>query len=295
MTGRAMPPAEVDVTVDLVRSLLAHQRPDLADESLTGLAHGWDNELFRIGDSMVGRFPRRSLASKLVENEARWLPTFTDRLPLPIPAPFFLGEPGHGYPWRWVLSPWIDGESAATATSLDLTECARQLGAFLRALHRPAPADAPANPFRGVPLVDRDEAMRQRIDSLESVIDTRAALEVWETALAADVHRGPAVWLHGDVHPLNLLVMDGRLSGVVDFGDVTAGDPATDLAAAWTMFGPSRRQIFFDEYGGPDEACRTRARAWALAFAAAYLANSADNPIMYSIGERAYTEVVGEG
>jgi aminoglycoside phosphotransferase (APT) family kinase protein len=287
-----MPAAEVDVTGDLIRSLFAAQRPDLATESITFLAHGWDNELFLVGDSLVGRFPRRQLASHLVENEARWLPTFVDRLPLPIPAPTFLGEPGPGYPWRWVLSPWIEGVSAATVDGLDLGECARQLGGFMKALHEPAPPEAPPNPFRGVPLVERDAAMRQRVESLETTIDAGAVLRLWDEALGVEPHTGPAVWLHGDLHPLNLLAKDGRLSGVVDFGDLTAGDPATDLAVGWSMLGPPQRRALFAEYGEPDEACLIRARAWALAFAVAYLANSADNPTMYAIGKRAYAEVI---
>lgn len=289
-----MPAAEVDVTVDLVMRLLTRQRPDLAMEPITFLAHGWDNELFRIGRSRVGRFPRRELAADLVKNEARWLPTFADRLPLPIPAPTFLGAPGDGFPWCWVLTPWIEGVSAATVDDLDLEECARQIGDFLQALHQPAPAEAPANPFRGVPLTQRDAIMRRRFDSLGAVIDTDAAVAIWETALGAEPHTGPPLWLHGDVHPHNLLAEGGRLTGVVDFGDVTAGDPATDLAIGWSMLGPSERERFFGAYGVPDEACLSRARGWALAFACAYLANSADNPIMYAIGEHAYSELMAE-
>lgn len=294
MTGKDMPTAEVEITVDLVRELLSDQRPDLVTEAITFLAHGWDNELFRVGRSRVGRFPRRELAAGLVENEARWLPTFADSLPLPIPAPTFLGAPGHGFPWCWVLTPWIAGVSAATADDLDLGECARQLGEFLRALHQPAPAEAPANPFRGVPLAQRDEVMRQRLESLDAVIETDAAVAIWDEALGATPHAGPALWLHGDVHPHNLLAEGGRLTGVVDFGDVTAGDPATDLTIGWSMLGPSERKTFFEAYGGVDEACLTRARGWALAFACAYLANSADNPIMYGIGEHAYTELMAD-
>lgn len=287
-----MPVAEVDVTEDLVRSLLSDQRPDLATTSIAHLAHGWDNESFRIGDALVARFPRREMAAKLVENEARWLPTFAERLPLPIPAPTFLGRPGHGYPWRWAVAPWIAGVSAATVDDLDLTACARDIGSFLSALHQPAPDGAPANPFRGVPLAYRDEGTRQRIDSLRGAIDVPVVTRLWEGALGTEPHAGPALWIHGDLHPHNLLAEDGRLSGVVDFGDVTAGDPATDLAVAWMMFGIAEREILFASYEGLDEACMARARGWALVFALTYLANSADNPIMYAIGEKTYSEVI---
>ena len=305
MTVGNMPPAEQDVTPELVRRLIEDQRPDLAGRSVRFLAHGWDNELFRLGDDLVGRFPRRELAARLVENEARWLPTFADDLPLPIPSPVFLGVPGGGYPWSWVLVPWIDGEPLALSPRVDLDTCAVQLGEFLAALHSPAPADAPDNPYRGVPLADRDGAMRERIASLGDLIDARRVTSLWEEALSAATHAGPALWVHGDLHPQNLLVVEGRLSGVIDFGDVTAGDPTygTELGVgglsglgspAWSLFDGVQRSVFFSVYGDPDPACLIRARGWALALAVAYIANSADNPVMSSIGERMYAEAIGD-
>lgn len=288
-----MPAAEVEVTEDLVRQLLTDQKPELAAEPIIDLAHGWDNISFRVGDDLVARFPRRQLAAGLVENEARWLPTFADRLPLPIPAPTFLGRPGRGFPWSWVLAPWIEGVSAATAGDLDLTGCARDLGLFMRALHQPAPDEAPFNPFRGVPLQTRDEVTRRRIEMLGESIDPQAVAVLWEEALRTPPHRGPALWIHGDLHPHNLLVEGGKLSGVVDFGDVTAGDPATDLAVAWMLFGPADRELLMASYGKADEECWARAKGWALALALAYLANSADNPVMHAIGEKTSSEVLG--
>ena len=140
-----MPPAEVVVTPALVRSLLSDQRPDLADRDISLLAHGWDNETFRVGDDLVARMPRRDMAAGLVENEARWLPLLASRLTVPVSAPSFLGEPGHGYPWRWVLVPWIPGESAALS-EIDHDHVAVALAEFLRCLHVPAPAEHDVGP-----------------------------------------------------------------------------------------------------------------------------------------------------
>ncbi|MFZ0013297.1 MAG: aminoglycoside phosphotransferase family protein [Acidimicrobiia bacterium] len=279
-----MPPAEVDLDVDLVGAMIRSQRPDLATLDVTELAFGWDNVSYRLGDHWVARFPRRSVAVPLIANEARWLPLLAPRLPLPIPAPVFVGEPGRGYPWPWSIARLIEGESAAETDDLDLDGCATQLGQFLRALHEPAPADAPGNPFRGVPLATRDETTRSRLSLIDDDARRRALETRWHGALVADVHPGPSLWLHGDLHPHNLLVVGGLLSGVVDFGDVTSGDPAVDLAAAWN-FVPSAQESLWEAYGRADDALRARVRGWAIALGLAYVANSADNPTMESIGE----------
>jgi aminoglycoside phosphotransferase (APT) family kinase protein len=277
-----MPPAEVVVTPALVRSLLSDQRPDLADRDISLLAHGWDNETFRVGDDLVARMPRRDMAAGLVENEARWLPLLASRLTVPVSAPSFLGEPGHGYPWRWVLVPWIPGESAALS-EIDHDHVAVALAEFLRCLHVPAPADAPVNPFRSTPLQVRDEAARSRIQLLSDEMDTERVTGIWDESLGLPEHAGPKVWLHGDLHPHNILVIDGRLSAVIDFGDICRGDPAIDLAIGWTLFPSDARRRFREHYGG-DEALWGRARGWALHYALSFLANSADNPTMACLG-----------
>ncbi len=289
-----MPVAEVDVTVDLVESLIADQRPDLVDLTIEHLANGWDNISFRIGDRLVARFPRRQMAAELVESEARWLPMLAPDLPLPVPAPVFVGTPDHGYPWTWTLVAWIPGESAAFA-QIDEARCARALGAFLRALHRPAPEDAPANPFRGGPLASRDEATRERIGRLEGGLDVSRVTALWEDALAVPAYDGPPLWIHGDLHPHNLLVVEKAICGVIDFGDLTAGDPSTDLAVAWMMFGPSSWGSLFVEYGARDDTVVDRARGWAVALSLAYLANSADNPTMHRIGATTLAAVLEDG
>lgn len=288
-----MPAAEVDVDVELVRGLLADQRPGLSDLAVTPLGSGWDNFSFRLGDEYVMRLPRRSIASALVENEARWLPTLAPALPLSVPAPVFLGEPGRGYPWRWVISPWIPGVPVGDKGPLDAAVAAQDLAAFLAALHQPAPPSAPRNQFRGIPLADRDMTTRQRIQLLASQIDAVALLEVWDEVLDIPGHAGPPIWLHGDLHPFNLLAEDGHLTGVIDFGDITSGDPATDLSVAWILFDRPHRESLRALYGNEDDDMWGRARGWAVSLATAYLAHSADNAAMGAIGRRTVGQVLG--
>lgn len=292
-----MPAAEVEITPEIVRRLLDDQCPDLSGLDLQPLAHGWDNVSLRLGERLVARFPRRALAANLIENEARWLPALSERLPLPVPAPVFVGRPGHGFPWRWSIVPWLRGRTVASAAGLDLLDlegCADDLAEFLSALHVAAPDQAPENEFRGVPLEQRDAPTRERIAQLEDRIDTGRANAIWDSALRAPQFDGPPVWLHGDLHPANLLSREGRISGVIDFGDLTSGDPTTDLAVAWTMFPSAVRSRFFDVYGGVDEDTAIRAMGWALSLGTAYLAHSADNPTMAGVGVVTLARVLEE-
>lgn len=282
-----MPAAEVDVDVDLVRGLLREQCPEFADLDIVLVANGWDNVLYRLGRDHVARLPRRELAVPLVETEQKWLPRLAPSLPLPVPAPVFAGAPGAGYPWPWSIVPWLSGEPALHTPPRDLVRAAETLGEFVRALHAvPVPDDPPVNPWRGVPLAARDEVTRNSIDSPR-------VLELWEEALRLPVSAGPRVWLHGDLHPGNVLVDHGAISAVIDFGDLTAGDAATDLFIAWAMFPPDVRDIYRAATGVDDDTW-TRGRAWALAFGAVVKANSADNPAYYRLGQRMLDAVIAE-
>lgn len=281
-----MPAAEVEIDIPLIRGLLVSQQPDLADQPIEQVAFGWDNVSFRIGSDLVARLPRRAVAAELIANEARWLPDLAPRLPLPVPVPVFLGEPGRGYPWQWLLAPLLSGQPASHAVQVDYRACAEDLGAFLAALHLLAPEEAPTNPYRGGPLSDRDRATRERLEILSGEVEVDHLQSLWERALSTPGHEGDPVWLHGDPHPGNLMIDNGRLSGVIDFGDITAGDPATDLAIVWTLLPADHREVFWLSYGGGGKALRMRARGWALSLGTAYLAHSADNPTMAAIGER---------
>lgn len=285
-----MPAAELAVDVELVRRLLAEQIPELAGRSLTVLANGWDNVLFRLGNDLLVRLPRRLFAAELIGHEQQWLPTLAPKLPLPIPVPRFAGRPSPTYPWFWSITTFLAGRIVAEECHLDLDQVARALAGFLARLHRPAPPDAPINPDRGVPLQQRVESFYANLALTgREDIDADAAEALWRVVLSAEPWSLPPVWVHGDLHPANLLTDHARLVAVLDFGDLTAGDPATDLAVAWMLFPPTERLVFWSCYaaaaGHPVEvALQVRARGWALALGTVFVARSADNPVMAAIG-----------
>ena len=299
-----MPAAEVEVSADLVRRLLADQHPDLAHLPVEFLANGWDNELYRVGDGLLARLPRRALGAEIIKNEHRWLPRLAPRLPLPIPYPERTGVPACGYPYSWSMVPYLPGVPAAEAGSFDPAGAAAALGGFLGALHVPAPADAPANPFRGVPLAERAGSFAANLALLtgqpgQDQVDRDAVLRVQDAVLAAPGYGGPPVWLHGDLHPANVLVNDGQVSGVIDFGDITAGDPASDLSVAWMLLPLGCHARFWSAYqaaggagGRVDDALPARARGWALNFAILFLAHSEDNPVLREVGRRTLSTVL---
>ena len=307
-----MPAAEVEVSADLVRRLLADQHPDLARLPVEFLANGWDNELYRVGDGHVARLPRRALGAQIIINEQRWLPRLAPKLPLPIPYPERTGVPACGYPYSWSVVPYLLGVPAAQASSFDAAGAAAAVGGFLGALHVPAPADAPANPFRGVPLAARAGTFAANLALLTGQasldhVERDAVLRVWDAALAAPVYDGLPVWLHGDLHPANILVNDGQVSGVIDFGDITAGDPASDLAVAWMLLPPAAMPASGRPYqavggaggasgagGWAGDALRVRARGWAVNFAIVFLAHSEDNPVLLDVGGRTLRAVLDD-
>ena len=269
-----------------MRALLREQFPDLASLELVEIDSGWDNAIYRLGPDLVVRLPRRTMGAALLEHEQRWLPELAPRLPLPVPVPLRVGMPTHGYPWQWSICPWLPGESALRVAVDDVGEAAATLGRFVAALAEPAPPDAPPNPFRGVPLADRTERLDANLNALGDAVDRVAVRALWSELVTTPAWDGPAVWLHGDLHPGNVLVDHGRISAVIDFGDLTGGDPAMDLSAAWMLFPASVRPVFRAAAGGCDEDTWRRARAWALAFGVACLASSADTPEYSALGHR---------
>lgn len=294
MTRQNTPAAEVDVDEELVRGLLADQCPRLAGLPIAPLASGWDNTMFRLGASCTLRLPRRALAATLVEHEQEWLPRIAARLPLPIPVPLHAGRPGRGYPWCWSVCPWLEGEPVGVGGLVDPPRAARSLAAFLVALHQPTP-DAPENPFRGLPLAAIDARVRERAASFRSgplaaVASEREVLAVWDALVETPAWPHAPVLIHGDLHPFNLLARSGRLSAVIDFGDITAGDPATDLALAWMLFEGEAREALLGHAGRDggriDPDTRARSRAWALSLSLAYILGSADAPALDALGRR---------
>lgn len=296
-----MPAAEVEIGPHLVRTLLDEQHPDLADRPLSLLANGWDNVLLRLGDDLVVRLPRRAAAVDLVRHEHRWLPHLAPRLPLPVPAPVRTGRPSDAYPWPWSIVRYLPGEVAAAVPPDDADEAARDLASFLAALHRPAPDDAPHSPVRGVPLAARAHLFAKNLATVRGSLPAEEVdhLEaLWHIAVSTPGWSAAAVWCHGDLHPANVLVDRGRISAVIDFGDLTAGDPATDLSVAWSLLPAEARDTFWDAYsdagGGVDEALVVRARGWAAALGLVLLAHATDLPLLPRAGHATLAAVLAD-
>lgn len=260
------PAADIEIDEALVRSLLREQHPDLADLPLQSMDSGWDNAMFRLGEALVVRLPRRVAVTHLIEREQKWLPQLA-LLPIPVPAPVRVGRPVENYPWPWSVVPWLSGRNA------DLCEPradqAERLAAFLCALHCPAPANAPVNPYRGVPLQERAEQIDVRIRRLEqeTTLLNDDVVRIYQAALEVPIDVAPT-WLHGDLHAGNLLVDDdGAISGVIDWGDMTSGDRATDLATLWMNLNDRKaRENAMRACNGVSEATWLRAKGWAIFF-----------------------------
>lgn len=286
------PRADIEIDEGLIAALVAAQAPVLAGLPVRIVANGWDNVIARVGDGWMARLPRRQVAVELIVNELRWLPELAPRLPLPVPVAEVAGAPTEEFPYPFVIGRWLPGVAVSSVELADPAGTVTQLAAFVRALHVPAPADAPANPFRGVALQQRADAVGERVERLGSAIDGRRALAVWEDLCATEPWAGPPLWLHGDLHPSNMLAVDGRVSAVIDFGDICAGDPATDLAMAWMMFDATGRARFRDE-AAIDPATWRRAAGWALNLALAYL-TADDTTSMPAIGRTTLTAVLAD-
>jgi aminoglycoside phosphotransferase (APT) family kinase protein len=256
-----------DIDSDLAARLVAAQFPQWAALPLTRVPlGGWDNRTFRLGDELSVRLPSAEAYAAQVAKEQRWLPRLARELPLPVPSPVGAGVPGEGYPWPWSVYRWLPGEPAETARVADATACAEALGGFLTALEQVDASDGPAagvhNFHRGGDLRVYDTETRAALRALVGQVDTSAALEVWDSALASR-WEAPPVWVHGDVSAANLLVEDGRLSAVIDFGSSGVGDPASDTVIAWTFLeGPARDTL--RAAWQLDEDTWARGRGWAL-------------------------------
>jgi aminoglycoside phosphotransferase (APT) family kinase protein len=262
----AQPAAEVLIDEALVRGLLREQHADLAGLRLERVDAGWDNDLWRLGDDLAVRLPRRQLGALLTVHEHRWLPGLAPGLPLPVPAPVRVGTPSGGFPWLWSVVPWIDGEPGARSPVRDGPAGALALAGFLRALHVPAPGEVPFHPYgRGGPLAGQEQRFEELLGRIGDAVDGEPARAVWQAGADAAAHADDAVWLHADLHAANVVTRDGALVGVLDFGDICRGDPAIDLAAAWMLLPDAAAiGVFLDAYGGVDGDLLARTRAWAV-------------------------------
>jgi aminoglycoside phosphotransferase (APT) family kinase protein len=290
----ARPAAEVPIDLPLVRRLVAAQFPQWAALAVTPVeSAGWDNTIFRLGSDLSVRLPRRRVSAEHVANEHQWLPVLAPRLPLAVPVPLGHGVPGEGYPWHWTVCPWLPGEIAALVPVADMGWSAEILARFITALQEIDTAGGSVHEFRGVSLAAHDHNIRAAAAVLPNRLEVGPALKVWEAALAAPATRGQPVWMHGDLHPANLLVDGHDLTAVIDFGLLGVGDPACDLMVAWTYLSADSR----DELRGAlavDDATWSRGRGWALQFGLRAAAYSADNPRLDDIGRKTLAEVLAD-
>jgi len=281
------PKSELLIDEPLIYSLLEEQHQDLKHLPIYFIDAGWDNVIFRLGEHLSVRLPRRKVAATLIENEQTWLPQLAKNLPFPIPSPYRLGKPTKDYPYKWSILPWLTGVTADYQEPQ--TNQAGLFASFLRSLHISAPDNAPINQVRGVPLYQRVASIEERMQRLQKTTNliTPEIKKIWDSALKAPIDIQPT-WLHGDLHPRNILVNNGLITGIIDWGDITSGDRATDLASIWMLFSDKNtRQQAIKEYGNISEATLQRAKGWAILFAIVLLETGLiDNPRQAVIGKK---------
>lgn len=291
---------ETDIDQELILRLLRDQAPHLAGLPVMKVRDGWDNAVWRLGDLLAIRITRRAVAVDLHRHEQRWLPVLAPRLPVPVPLPVIVGKPSAQFPWPWSVVPWFEGDIAAVAPPLP-TE-ARALGAFLAALHVPAPEDVAPNPARGVRLASCQASVKLWARQASKNGDEPLIVEAVDVfnagLLAATEHE--RVWIHGDLHSRNVLVDQGRFCAVLDWGDVAAGDAAADLAAVWWLFDLDVHGDFWSSYRQVSTAMWHRARAWAALFGLSFLSfalpgdSTAPDTQAHELARRLLRRVVAE-
>jgi aminoglycoside phosphotransferase (APT) family kinase protein len=294
MSDRKMHHHEIPIDVLLITKLLHRQFLQWSNLPLSPVqSDGTDNALYRLGTDMCIRLPRIPSAAEQVEKEHKWLPHLASQLPLAIPNILERGRPSEDYPWPWSICRWIEGENAATSQTIDLQQTAIDLANFIGDLHRIDSAGGPPS-RRGFPLATQDKGVRSALKSLNSVIDTEVLTRIWEECLQAFPWDKPPVWIHGDLLPANLLIQEGKLSAIIDFGLMGTGDPACDLIPAWSLLTANTRDIFRMTVG-VDDATWIRGQGWALSIALIILPYYWDmNPGLVAVGKRMIDEILND-
>ena len=296
MSPQKMHPNEVTTDVLLVRRLLSSQFPQWANLAIKPVdSAGTDNAIFRLGKEMSVRLPRIDWAQGQVDKEHEWLPRLAPHLPLSIPTPVFKGKPSLGYPYNWSVYRWLEGNNTSIDQISDPCQTATELAQFITALQQIDTTGGPLaeeHNLRGVSLKNRDRITREAIANLKGMIDTNAALAVWEEALQASEWNHQPVWFHGDLLIGNILFDRGRLSGVIDFGGLGVGDPACDLAIAWSFFSGESRDVFRKRLN-VDDATWLRGRGQALSQAVIFIPYYLNtNPVGVGYARRMINEIL---
>jgi aminoglycoside phosphotransferase (APT) family kinase protein len=285
---------EVPIDVDLVRRLVAQQFPALAGLTVRAFSStGTVNAVFRLGPELYARLPRLASWAEDLEREQRWLPRLAPYLPLAVPEAVEQGAPALGYPLPWAIFRWIEGSPYDDELVEDEVRAAESLAAFVRSL-RGVEVSAQAPPAGRGPLSRLDVATRSALDASAGRIDLTKAQAAWVRALDAPPFTGPPTWIHTDLLRPNLLVRDGRLAAVIDFGTIGVGDPAADVIPAWTVFGPAGRSAYRRALE-VDEGSWERARGYALTQAALIVPYYRDtNPGFVDLAVRTIEQILAE-
>lgn len=290
---------EVRIGEDLVRALLAAQFPAWAEEELVAVeSTGTDHAIWRLGDALAVRLPRTPAAAQQPVRVATWLPTLAPHLPIAVAAPVAVGEPGSGYPFPWIVTPWVVGEEASNGRTVKGRRPFLALGRFIHQLHgidpTGGPGPGPENFWRGEPLKARDEATRAAFEQIANELSLPLMLKAWKRALSAARYEGPGCWIHGDLAPGNILVADNRVVAVIDWGGMAVGDPACDYGLVWSLAKPGGSPVW-DLATRADVATIDRARGWALSVAAIQLPYYRDtNPALATQARRTIHTVLAE-
>jgi len=288
------PPAEIELSIEEIKALIDSQIHELSDNSLEYLESGWDNIMYRLGDDYVVRLPRRQLGADLIKNEQHYLDHLPASLPIDIPNPIFIGKPQYNYPWQWSVLPYFEGV-ALDKTTVDSGQVDRFM-AFLRSIHRPSLGLAPKNEYRGVHLSVRARDLEDRMENIKDHLgdDFSSLKMIWNDALGARSNEED-LWIHGDLHPRNVLVNEGKLSAIIDWGDITSGDVATDLASIWMLFEDGDTRSKAIQLYDMDDALLARTKGWVIYFATVFFQSGlSDNPRHVSIGKKTFSRLLEE-
>jgi aminoglycoside phosphotransferase (APT) family kinase protein len=290
---KKMHTGEFDLDDALVQRLLTGHFPDLVDLPIA-LVHstGTVNAIFRIGDSLCARLPRLEEGAESLKREWTWLPRIAPFVPLKIPKPVALGKPTVEYPYPSAVYDWVEGVPYEANLVGDERQAALDLTHFILELRK---VDIKGAPRGGrLPLNELDQVTRESIEACRGEIDTVGAAEAWAQALTAPVWDGVPVWIHADLLKSNLLVQDGRLCAVIDFGSVGIGDPAMDVVPAWSVFSKDGRKTFRHAMD-VDDATWRRARGYALHQAVRIIPYySQSNPEFVAMAKHTILEVLAD-
>lgn len=277
------PPADIQIDLPFVKKLIDSQFPELSHLKIKFLDAGWDNENYRLGEKYIIRIPRRTVGAELILSEINWLPKIKDQLPIDVPAPLFVGQPDATYPWQWSIVPWYDGQAAAEQLP-DETEAIR-LAVFLKKLHGIEFENAPINETRG-DLTVRAADISKRIERLKikTNLITDKIERFWRRALKNKFKGNPHL-LHGDLHSRNIIIDHGKIAAVIDWGDITSGDPATDLCSLWMLFKNNEIRNEALKIYGASERLIEQSIGWAIFFGVIFLDTGlGNNPLHEKIG-----------